>query len=40
MDIPAPVPKLDLKSLKVFFVDTTVPGRFEEFQKDYQTIFR
>ena len=40
MDIPAPVPKLDLKNLKVFFVDTTVPGRFEEFQKDYQAIFR
>ena len=40
MDIPAPVPKLDLKNLKVFFVDTTVPGRFEEFQRDYQAIFR
>jgi iron(III) transport system substrate-binding protein len=40
MDVPAPVPKLDLKNLKVFFVDTTVPGRFEEFQKDYQAIFK
>jgi iron(III) transport system substrate-binding protein len=40
MDVPAPVPKLDLKTLKVFFVDTTVPARFEEFQKAYQAIFR
>ncbi len=40
MDVPAPVPKLELKNLKVFVVDTTVPARFEEFQKDYQAIFR
>ncbi len=40
MDVPAPVPKLELKSLKVFVVDTTVPARFEEFQRDYQAIFR
>jgi iron(III) transport system substrate-binding protein len=40
MDVPAPVPKLDLKNLKIFVVDTTVPARFEEFQKDYQAIFR
>lgn len=40
MDVPAPVPKLDLKNLKIFVVDTSVPARFEEFQKDYQAIFR
>ena len=40
LDIPAPAPKLELKNLKIFFLDTTVPGRFEEFQKDYQAIFR
>jgi len=40
MDVPAPVPKLELKNLKVFVVDTTVPARFEEFQRNYQTIFR
>jgi len=40
MDVSAPVPKLDLKRLKVFFVDTGVPARFEEFQKDYRGIFR
>ena len=40
MEVPAPVPKLDLKNLKAFFVDTSVPARFEEFQKDYRAIFR
>jgi iron(III) transport system substrate-binding protein len=40
MDVPAPVPKLDLKNLKVLFVDTTVSRRYEEFQKEYQEIFR
>ncbi len=39
MDVPAPVPKLDLKNLKVLFVDTGVADRYEEFQKEYHEIF-
>lgn len=39
-DVPAPTPKLDFKKLKVFFVNTKVSDRYEEFQKDYHAIFR
>ncbi len=39
-DVPAPTPKLDFKRLKVFFVNTNVSDRYEEFQKDFHAIFR
>ncbi|MBI4526653.1 MAG: extracellular solute-binding protein [Deltaproteobacteria bacterium] len=38
-EIPAPTPKQDLKKMKVFFVNTKISDRFEEYQKEYREIF-